>query len=261
MISNPHRCLSIHIPKAAGNSINRAFGIGWENHKDLARYRRELPAEVFASYFKFTVVRNPWERLLSDYNYQIRKSRPEDSRLLVHDPDGGRRNFAAWASLALSTGEACAPATWGGEVSPGIHRFSPQVDWISVDGRVGVDFVARLETIDEDFERIRAAAGLAVWRLPRRNSRLHAHYSWYYDDLTRDLVADRYAADIAEFGYRFEESPLRRWWRGWRGQRVAGGGIGPDRGAGHLFRRRRCLIQTAEPPGGGYWGTGARWSG
>ena len=224
MISHPHRCLSVHIPKAAGNSINQAFGIGWENHKDLALYPPELPADVFASYFKFTVVRNPWERLLSDYNYQIRKSRPEDSRLLVRDRDGGRRDFAEWAALALSTGDAGEPSTWGGEVSPGIHRFSPQVAWISVDGRVGVDFVARLETIDRDFERIRAKAGLAVRRLPRRNSRLHAHYAWYYDDATRDLVAARYAADVAEFGYRFEESPLRRWWRGWRAPRAADAG-------------------------------------
>ncbi len=216
MISHRHRCLSVHIPKAAGNSINRAFGVSWENHKDLARYRAELPTEVFAGYFKFAVVRNPWERLLSDYNYQLRKSRPDDSRLLLRDPEGRRREFTEWAALAMGRDGSCEPSSWGGEVSAGIGRFSPQVDWISVEGRVAVDFVARLETIDLDFERIRAATGLAQRHLPRRNARFHLHYSWYYDDVTRARVARHYASDIAEFGYRFEESPFRRLWRGWR---------------------------------------------
>lgn len=216
MLSHRHRCLSVHIPKAAGNSINRAFGVSWENHKDLARYHAELTPEVFDGYFKFSVVRNPWERLLSDYNYQVRKSRPDASRLLLIDAEGQRRDFAAWAAQALGTADACEPELWGGEVSAGIGRFSPQVDWISLHGRIAVDFVARLETIDLDFERIRAATGLNQRRLPRRNARFHLHYSWYYDEVTRARVARHYAADIAEFGYRFEESPLRRLWHGWR---------------------------------------------
>ena len=87
MIFHRYRCLSVHIPKTGGNSINRVFGIGWQDHKDLARYREER----FRAYFKFAVVRNPWERLLSDYNYQGRKSRPGSARLLVHDAEGRRR--------------------------------------------------------------------------------------------------------------------------------------------------------------------------
>ena len=39
----PHyNCLFIHIPKAAGNSIKHAFGIGWEDHKDIEKYRQLL---------------------------------------------------------------------------------------------------------------------------------------------------------------------------------------------------------------------------
>ncbi len=221
MISHAHRCLSVHIPKTGGNRINRVFGIGWQDHKDLARYREELGAELFGAYFKFAVVRNPWDRLLSDYNYQVRKSRPGSARLLVHDAAGRRRGFAEWAREALGGGTVCRPRDWGAEVSPGIHRFSPQVNWLTVDGRLGIDHVARLETIDADLALVFRRVGLSGGRLPRRNRRFHLHYAWYYDAPTRDLVARYYADDVAAFGYRFEPGPLRAWWLRWRSRHAS----------------------------------------
>lgn len=221
MISHPYRCLSVHIPKTGGNSINRVFGIGWQDHKDLARYREELGEERFRAYCKFAVVRNPWDRLLSDYNYQVRKSRPGSARLLVHDAAGRRRGFAEWARQALAAGAACRPRDWGADVSAGIHRFSPQVDWLSVDGRLGVDHVAHLETIDADLAPVFRRLGLPTGRLPRRNRRFHLHYAWYYDAPTRDLVARYYASDVAAFGYQFEPGALRAWWLRWRSRHAA----------------------------------------
>ena len=81
MINHEFRCLYIHIPKTAGNSINRAFGNGWEDHKDLRRYAAELTAATFDDYYKFAIVRNPWDRLFSDYHDQKKKSRAPESKL------------------------------------------------------------------------------------------------------------------------------------------------------------------------------------
>jgi hypothetical protein len=207
MINHTLRCLYVHIPKTAGNSINRVFGLSWENHKDLQRYAAELPPDVLGSYFKFAIVRNPWDRLFSDYNYQRKKSRARDSKLFLHDDAGRRRNFREWVRAALGDPHRYEPGQWGGEVSPGLHRWSPQLDWITIDGRPRLDFVARMEHLPEDFAAICQALKMPAMRLPRRNRRWHGHYSWYYDDATRELVADYYARDIAVFGYRFESSP------------------------------------------------------
>ena len=215
MISHPHRCISVHIPKTAGNSLNRVFGVGWEDHTDVARYQAELSPEIFQCYFKFAVVRNPWDRLLSDYNYQCRKSRPDITKLHVFDPEGARRKFSAWAVHALTDIDRYPASAWGGRVSAGIHRFSPQLDWITIGGEWGIDYLARLETLDEDFRSISQAVGLESRRLPRRNRRFHFHYSWYYDAETRDLVGRYYAADIKAFGYEFEDRRNRFRWMGW----------------------------------------------
>jgi chondroitin 4-sulfotransferase 11 len=211
MISHPHQCIFVHIPKTAGNSINRVFGVGWEDHKDLQRYRDEVPPELFQSYFKFAVVRNPWDRLLSDYNYQRKKSRAKDSKLFLFTEGGSKRNFAEWVDIALTNPDRYEAQRWGGAVSPNIHRWSPQIDWICVDGQPRVDFVARLERLPEDFRLICQRLNLPVIRLPHRNRRLHWHYSHYYDRGTRDLVASYYARDIEYFGYEFEHSRLRLW--------------------------------------------------
>jgi hypothetical protein len=203
MISHPCRCIFVHIPKTAGNSVNRVFGVDWQNHKDLARYSAELPAETFESYYKFAIVRNPWERVFSDYNYQVKKSRPDASKLFVRKESGGRRHFREWLEAALADPKRYPPETWAGDVSPGIHRWSPQVDWITVDGRIAVDRVLRMERLNEEFFEVCSALGLPRTRLPHRNGRFHWPYEWYYDDEARRLVEDYYQSDVETFGYRF----------------------------------------------------------
>ena len=42
------------------------------------------------------------------------------------------------------------------------------------------------------------------------NPSTHEHYSSYYDDQTRDLVAKYAAGDLTRFGYRFETPAAAR---------------------------------------------------
>lgn len=208
MISHEHRCIFVHIPKTAGNSINRVFGVGWENHKDLQRYHAETQPEAFETYFKFAIVRNPWDRLFSDYNYQKKKSREKASKLFMFSEQGRVRDFAEWVETALATPDFYEPGRWGGEVSTHVHRWSPQVDWLEVDGVSRIDYVAHLENLSLDFRTVCRRVGLPEVRLPHRNRRLHWHYSHYYDRTTRDIVANYYARDVARFGYQFERTAL-----------------------------------------------------
>lgn len=96
MISERFRCVFVHIPKTAGQSVEHFFlklhGLSWEERAALLlRYNRDpklgperlahlkageyvecghISSGDFLRYFKFSFVRNPWERLVSEYLYR-----------------------------------------------------------------------------------------------------------------------------------------------------------------------------------------------
>jgi Sulfotransferase family len=176
----------------------------WQKHKDLSRYAQELQPQLFSSYFKFAIVRNPWDRILSDYIFQRKKKAPTNEKLFAVDDRGRIRSFREWLDSVFANPFYYESRHWGAEVSPGIHRWSPQVDWICLNGNIAVDAVLKMENLKKDFENVRSLLGRPSGGLPCRNWKFHRHYSHYYDEATRRLVGEYYERDIAAFGYRFE---------------------------------------------------------
>jgi Sulfotransferase family len=215
MINHHHHCIFVHIPKTAGKSINRFFGMEWQKHKDLSRYAQELPPQLFSSHFKFAIVRNPWDRILSDYNFQNKKHAPANEKLFALDDRGRTRSFREWLDAAFSNPFYYESGQWSAEVSPGIHRWSPQVDWISLNGNIAVDAVLKMENLERDFEEVCRLLGRTSGGLPCRNWKFHLHYSHYYDESTRKLVGEYYAKDIETFRYRFESRRTDVRWIMW----------------------------------------------
>ena len=63
------RCIFVHLPKNAGNSINQTLFNGFEpGHLPLNWYEQQCPQQ-FSQYFKFAFVRDPWNRVYSAWGY------------------------------------------------------------------------------------------------------------------------------------------------------------------------------------------------
>jgi len=193
MISDRHRFIFIHINKTGGTSIEKVFEpeADQENvafkHRTAAFYRQTFP-EQFRDYFKFAFVRNPWDWLVSRYHW---------SRDRQHLFDYSFQEFL-WR---LKNGIPLSPgAPWlEGEA------LQPQLARVSIDGQIAVDFVGRFETIQSDFDSICSRLQIEARTLPHVFQTDRASYVDYYDDETRRVVKQLYAADIIAFGYRFRD--------------------------------------------------------
>jgi len=242
MISRHHKTIFVHIPKAAGQSVEMVFlsdlGLTWQTRESLLLRRNDDSAKGpprlahlkasdyvrlgyisridFEQYFKFAVVRNPWSRTVSLYRH-------------LH-PNMSFRDFAnVWLPRIFRQGEA-ASEYW---------FVRAQSDFVLESRTQIVDDILRLENITEDFARVAARIEVNPV-LPRVNTsdartppdrvarptisrqvkraikkalvpvRYQNFGNWrdYYDPKSVDSIGDIYSADVKRFDYSFEEKAV-----------------------------------------------------
>jgi hypothetical protein len=186
--------LFIHVPKAAGTSVTRAlYGLNGVGHY-RATEARDLSPDNFAQLYRFSLIRNPWERLASAYRFFLAGGTNEvplhnNDHIISELPDTFEEFVLEW--LVNQNPEK-------------IHSvFMPQYLFIYDElGQLLVHDVYDLSAIsqlEKDLElRLGRPFNIALANTTPAEKRLSDMYS---DPDVRKAVESFYAKDIELFGY------------------------------------------------------------
>lgn len=212
-----HRCIFVHVPKCAGISVGRSlFGNYGGGHFGVTTYEMIYTKAEFDAYFKFAVVRNPWDRLLSGYRFLrgvYQQYLDEYGRVpLPSEYDGADASLRTKLSSKFEVNQyEDFEAFVLGWVTPANLRaheqFRPQHRFVcDPDGTLRLDYVARFESLADDFTTISDRLGIASsLRHDNRSAGAESSYRDHYTPAMRAVVAEHFATDIRLFGYDFDD--------------------------------------------------------
>ena len=210
IISHKYKFIFIHITKCAGTSITCAMSPylgeddiilgttpegkklqeewmktnGLHKHATAKEAKKVLGDEIWHSYFKFSFVRNPWDMLVSTYHWWLKTSWDDDR--YTGKKIKAMKDFEEYVLSPLCRKKGCR-------------------DFVVDDnGKIIVDFIGRLESIEKDFAYVCSKIGLAKIKLPRHNISKHEKYTRYYNNQSKMLVAKLFQSDLETFKYSFD---------------------------------------------------------
>jgi len=183
LVSHKHKFITIDIPKTGTTSINNVLSsFMQENDFNCSMSRKvEMRHGTYAqcikkfpsckNYLSFTFTRNPWDRLVSYWVWE--------KYMRIINKDVPLINFLLEANVPDQ--------------------------YLYITGFGDNSFVGRFENLQQEFDIVCDKIGIPCQQLPHLNATKHKHYTEYYDDETRKIVAKKYAKDIEYFGYKFGE--------------------------------------------------------
>jgi hypothetical protein len=210
MICRKRKILFIHIPRTGGQSIehmlfptygfrdeentNILYGwndkLGWLNHMTCREIKGHnyVSNGEFKNCFKFAFIRNPWERLVSEYAWKF---------------PGNFRLFRQFCSDILEQEYEKWAAGYRDPIAFKQHLREQYKYIYNNQGRLEIDFLGRYENLAVDFLEICKLRGLKCGKLPLYNKSEHRYYTYYYDKVTREIAGRIYREDIRIFNYQF----------------------------------------------------------
>jgi hypothetical protein len=234
IVNHSHRFIFVHVPKAAGTSVSELFSkfsaysdlevggtelgealqhaykrrFGLTKHSTAEEIRAVVGTDTWRDYYSFAFVRDPYARAQSTYHFMKRWHGNKEMKQLAFMDD-----FADFRSFVMSDVFAKQKA----------HRLLwPQAKWLlDADGRIAVDHVGRLETLDDDIHKVLSTApglvavGAAPESAPAKNKSASTDAA-LFDLLSTDPEVERriheaYKIDFELFGYpRFDKATAAR---------------------------------------------------
>lgn len=183
------RIVFVHINKTAGTSIEKALGLPFQ-HRTAPEFRDLMGERRFDRAFRFTFVRNPYEKVVSHFHYRVKTNQTG----LGQNPIP----FSEWVKRA-----------YGGREKKYFDQprmFAPQLDWLrDPGGPLLVEFVGRFENLAADYLVVAKKLGRSSELPHLKTSKTRNSLPDLYDEEALEVVRSVFSEDLEYFGYSFED--------------------------------------------------------
>lgn len=177
-ISHEHKFIWFRVPKTGTRTVLNLL----HRHIETINSNRKPPN--CNQYFKFTFVRNPWDRIVSCYHNKVLKKWPTFKECF----DKSFEDFVDYIDKQ--------------DLVKADRHIRLQTKLLPVKD---LDFIGRFEQFEEDLKLVLDKIGIEGYEIEHRNKSVHKHYSAYYTARTREIIERKYKKDIETFGYTFED--------------------------------------------------------
>jgi len=167
-------------------------------------YERIADQSIWEEYKKITIVRNPWDMLVS-YYWHFRHQRANCNQWLDikedDSPDQIKWKFESFLTL-LSKMDSIFPGAVYTNDSP--INYASTISEAFIDDNI--DFYLSFENIQEDYIELCDKLSIPTTKLPRfktRYRKIEMSYKNYYNKTTQEAVYMRFPKTIEKFGYKF----------------------------------------------------------
>jgi len=216
IISRQKSFIHVAIPRTASTCINVALGSlkhpePPEHHATIKEIIDTYPQ--FEHYYKFTFIRNPFDRLVSTY-FEFRKNRKRRYSGKIKYAEDLLSEFDISSCDITNFRNFCVNlknSKWVDDLF-----FKPQFDYVSVNGENVMDYIGRFEKIEEDWKNIKhiIQAPNLEKNLPKASDgsqeskglyrgSCHPPYQEMYTLAEIKVVEELYHKDLEYFNYSF----------------------------------------------------------
>jgi hypothetical protein len=211
-----HKAIYFPIPKVASSSLKLVLSdlLGLvppdPTHPDRLPHQRDFPFALrteirdhYADHFKFTVVRNPFSRLLSCYRNKI-ASEPVTNAVFLEGVHRGFQRHVSRLRHGMTFEEFVRAVAEIDDADADKHIRSQHLFVCDAEGRLLSDHVAKFERLATEMRFIFERIGAPMVKLPHQlSSGKNTGYRRHYSPESRALAEQRYARDLELFGYTF----------------------------------------------------------
>ncbi|MCP4408958.1 MAG: sulfotransferase family protein [Gammaproteobacteria bacterium] len=163
----------------------------WKNHMPGSEVRRLVGQNIWNKYYKFCVVRNPFDRVVSFWWFKLDLST--------------RKNLASLPFAIIRS-------RFKEDIGKSEFRWPIDRHIYEIDGVPCVDDFIRYEKLEDDIVRICKTLKMDcdLSRISKLKSSFRSrreNFSLYYDGDSEQMVRDKFSKEISFFGYGLDNAP------------------------------------------------------